>query len=282
MLNLVTVIGHGIELLPHFIQHYKKMVDEINIVIYSSELYPNLEFDVNSIIKNYSNVKIIYVEYWRIFDWEHVTFLYNKIKMTYPDDWWLMADIDEFQLYSKSIPEIVEDCEKNGWKFVTGGFLDRIGYDGNFPEICEDISIWKQFPMAGFFRYPISKACPNKVTLCKGYIEISNGQHYAIIDEETTWKWRGWNHPLRYPVDQNFTQVHHFKWDSTIKRRLKMVADIKKEYSYSDEYKIMYDYLRKNRSVDISNKEFMFEYISVDKYDNYTKWNTLKNKIISI
>ena len=85
------------------------MVDEINIVIYSSELYPNLEFDVNSIIKNYSNVKIIYVEYWRIFDWEHVTFLYNKIKMTYPDDWWLMADIDEFQLYSKSIPEIVED-----------------------------------------------------------------------------------------------------------------------------------------------------------------------------
>ena len=283
MIRLLTVIGHGIELLPHFVQHYKDKVDEINIIIYSSEIYPNLEDDVNIIIKSYSNVKVVYIESWRIFDWEHVTELYNKIKMLYPDDWWLIADIDEFQIYSKNISEIVEECEENGYEFVTGGFIDRIGDKGTFPEISEYPSIWTQFPMAGFFRFPISGACPNKVTLCKGRIKISNGQHYATINDQTTWRWQGWNHPLRYPIEKNFTQVHHFKWDSTSRRRLKLVADIDKDYAFSGEYKIMYEYLKKNRNVDISDKNFMFEYLpELPKYDNYRNWNRLTKKILAI
>ena len=152
-----------------------------------------------------------------------------------------------------------------------------------FPEISDFTSIWEQFPMAGFFRYPISKACPNKVTLCKGNIEISNGQHYAVIDGDTTWKWRGWNHPLRYPVEKNFTQVHHFKWDATSKRRLKAVADINKDYAYSNEYKIMYEYLKKNKNIDVSNKDFMFEHIPIlPSYNSYKNWKKLIKKILSI
>lgn len=284
MIRLITVIGHGIELLPHFIQHYRGEVDEINIIVYSSANYPDLEDDVKMVIKSYPTVKIIHSEHWREFDWEHVTFLYNYYKRQNPEDWHVIADIDEFQIYSKPIREIVEDCENNGWEFVTGGFIDRVGYDGEFPEIYESASIWKQFPMAGFFRYPISKACPNKVTLCKGKVEISNGQHYAIFDGDTTWKWRGWNHPLRYPIHKNFTQVHHFKWDSTIKRRIKAVADVREDYAYSDEYRIMYEYMRKNKyTIDISNKEFMFENLPIfPSYDYYTHWNKLTNKIVSI
>lgn len=284
MIRLITVVGHGIELLPHFLSHYRCLVDEINIVVYSSSNCPDLEDDVKMVIKSYPTAKIIHAEKWREFDWEHVTFLYNYYKRQNPNDWWVIADVDEFQIYSKPVTEIIDDCEKNGWEFVTGGFIDRIGHDGEFPEIYDAASIWKQFPMAGFFRYPISKACPNKVTLCKGHIEVSNGQHYAIIGGETTWKWRGWNHPLRYPIDKNFTQVHHFKWDSTIKRRIKAVADINEDYAYSNEYRIMYDYIRQNKyTIDISNDEFMFEYLPIlPSYDYYIQWNKLINKIVSI
>jgi len=283
MIRLLTVIGHGLELLPHFIQHYAASVDEINIIVYSSEKYPDIEDDIKEFIKSYSNVKIVYSEFWRIYDWEHVTKLYNKIKSKYPDDWWIIADIDEFQVYSKNIKEIVCECEENNWQFVTGGFIDRIGQNGDFPSISSNSSIWIQFPMAGFFRYPISNACPNKVTLCKGNIEISNGQHYAIIEGQTTWRWQGWNHPLRYPIDRNFTQVHHFKWDSSVKRRLKAVAEIKKDYAYSDEYRAMYEYLKKNKfKIDISNNNFLFEYSPILGYEYYKKWKLLTKKIISI
>jgi len=284
MIRLVTVIGHGIELLPHFISHYRDMVDEINIVVYSSLNYPNLEDDIKLFIKNEPKVKIVHSESWKMYDWEHVTRLYNKTKLTHPEDWWIIADIDEFQIYNESVTDIVKNCEENGWEFVTGGFIDRLGNGGTFPEIYDESSIWKQFPMAGFFRYPISKACPNKVTLCKGNIEISNGQHYAIIDGHTTWRWQGWNHPLRYPINKNFTQVHHFKWDSTIKRRLKQVVDLNESYAFSDEYRLMYDYLNKNRYViDISNDDFMFDNLPIlPNYSYYREWNKLKNKIVSI
>ena len=47
MIRLVTVIGHGVELLPHFISHYTKYVDEICIVTYNSDLHPNIDDEVS-------------------------------------------------------------------------------------------------------------------------------------------------------------------------------------------------------------------------------------------
>jgi hypothetical protein len=49
MVRLLTVIGHGVNLLPHFIKHYKRYVDEINIAIYKTDLYPTLEEDIKGI-----------------------------------------------------------------------------------------------------------------------------------------------------------------------------------------------------------------------------------------
>lgn len=281
--KLVTVTGHRTNTLRHQLNHYKDIVSDIFVVVYeNSETNKKIEFEIADICADFG-LKIHKVKTHKPFDWEMVTHLYNETKLLFPDDWWIVADDDELQLYSKPISEIIDDCEIHGWKFVTGGFIDRIGIDGDFPSIDDDINLWKEFPMAGFFRYPMSGACPNKVTLCKGDVEISNGQHYAIIDNETTWKWRGWNHPLRYPTEKNFTQVHHFKWDSTVRRRLKAVADINSEYSYSNEYKKMYDTLRDNKFIlDISNKDYMFEMCSTPNYENYKNWNHLSKKIISL
>ncbi len=107
--------------------------------------------------------------------------------------------------------------EENGYKFITGAFLDRIGEGGRFPKIepFDDSDIWKEFPLAGSFRLPVSNACPNKTVVMKGDIQITNGQHYAMIDGHDTYGDR-WNHSLRYPVDKCFIQVHHFKWDITV------------------------------------------------------------------
>lgn len=282
--KLVTVTGHRTNTLRHQLSHYKDMVSEVFVVVYeNSETDKKLEFEISDICKDFG-IKIHKVKTHKPFDWEMVTKLYNNTKSLYPDDWWIVADDDELQIYSKDVTEIITDCEENGWNFVTGGFIDRVGNDGDFPAIDDDMSIWKQFPMAGFFRYPISNACPNKVTMCKGNIEILNGQHYANINGQSTWRWQGWNHPQRYPIERNFTQVHHFKWDSTVRRRIKAVADIRQEYASSDEYRIMYEYLRDNKFIiDTTNPEFMFEYLPVlPSYDYYTKWDKLSKKIISI
>ena len=123
MINLGTVIGHGVDLLPHFIEHYSKYVDMIYISVYVSDVNVNLENEVKEKIKDYKNVKIFKTIKDRNFDWNKVTMLYNFMKMKYKNDWWVIADIDEFHLYPEdNLKKLISDCEKNGWELVRGGF----------------------------------------------------------------------------------------------------------------------------------------------------------------
>lgn len=285
MIRLVSVVGHGVGLLPHFINHYKNYVDEIQLVTYETDRYPDITNQVNDIIRDYDFVKVVKTIQDRVFDWEKVTKLYNFIKSKHPNDWWIVADIDEFHLYPEdSLNLLISDCDKNGWDIVRGGFIDRIGDGGEFVELDPTIenSIWKQYPNAGFFRYPMSNACPNKICVVKGYIEITSGQHYAMINGNTTWRWQGWNHPLINP--NSTVQVHHFKWDKTCVDRIKDVASVNQSYAYSDEYSKMFNEISRNKMrIDITKKEFMFELgLVYPEYDRYRNWNKLINKIMSI
>ncbi len=278
-IRLVTVTGSRTNTLWHMLSHYAEIVDEIFVVVYEWENFSTYD-SVKEIVSKFSNAKIVRRETKEKYNWEYVTQLYNETKLMYPNDWWIVSDDDEFHVYSKDLNEIIEDCNNNGWELVRGGFIDRIGIDGTFPEINNEEDIFKQFPLAGFFRYPLSGACPNKVCIMKGYIEITPGQHYAKINDQTTWRWQGWNHPLIAPVNEYSVEVHHFKWDITCVERIKAVADIKKDFSYSDEYQKMYQSLRRNNfQIEINNPEFMIENIGVWDYPH---WNKLFKKIISI
>lgn len=285
MIRALTVIGHGVDLLPHYISHYEKFVDEIHIVVYENDLHRELVNEVNKIIDGNSRVKIVKTLYDRIFDWEKVTQLYNYVKKEHPNDWWVIADIDELHLYpDNSLSDLITICEKNNWDLVRGGFIDRAGPEGSFPEIQQDITLWKQFPNAGFFRYPMSNACPNKVCVMKGYIEITNGQHYAKINGQTTWRWQGWSHPLIAPFNEYSVQVHHFKFDATCFNRARNVAMINQEYAYSNEYRLLYKELSKTRMMlNLEDEDYMFEkgLIGPDFYA-YKQWNKLIKKIVSI
>jgi Glycosyl transferase family 2 len=285
MIKLLSVIGHGIDILPHFINHYEKIVDEINLVIYETEKYPLLGNQVKEIVEDNDKVKIIKIVKDRIFDWEKVTKLYNFIKNKTPHEWWVIADVDEFQLYpDDNLKKIISNCDENDWEIVRGGFIDRIGEDGDFVELDPNTSnsIWEQFPNAGFFRYPMSYACPNKICISKGHIEITSGQHYAKINGHTTWRWQGWNHPLINPIDT--VQVHHFKWDKSSIDRIKDVASIKQEYAYSEEYSKMYTAILKNKfKINLTKPEYMFELgLIYPEYRRYKQWDKLFKKIISI
>ena len=278
-IRLVTVTGSRVETLWHMLNHYKDLVDEMYVVVYEWEGSSTYN-EVLKITKEFNTAKIVERVTKEKFNWEYVTQLYNETKMLFPDDWWVVSDDDEFHIYSKPLSEIISACERNGWELVRGGFIDRIGQVGDFPKINKKENIFEQFPVAGFFRYPMSGACPNKVCIMKGHIEITSGQHYAKINGHTTWRWQGWNLPLIAPTDEYNVQVHHFKWDSTCVDRIKQVADIKKDYASSDEYLKMYQSLRSNNfEIDVTNKKYMFEYVGENEYK---QWNKLFKKIISI
>ena len=181
-LNLVTVCGHNTTMLKHMLNHYKDFVDNIFVVVYLSSDKDRVLSEVTEITKDL-NIDIHKTTVEEPFNWERVTELYNQTKMLRPYDWWIVADDDEFHLYPKPVENIIEECEEYGYHFVTGAFLDRIGEGGQFRNVYDDSDIWQLFPLAGSFRYHASNACPNKVPLVKGHIEITNGQHYVKIKE---------------------------------------------------------------------------------------------------
>jgi len=282
MIRLVTVTGSRTTTLKHMLNHYTNKVDEMHIVVYDWKEHSNL-LEVESIVSNFPNARIVKTVIEEKYNWEKVTQLYNEVKSTHPNDWWVISDDDEFHVYSDTLNSIITDCEVNGWDMVRGGFIDRIGQDGELVELLDTDDIFEKFPYAGFFRHPLSGANPNKICIARGYVEITNGQHYAKIDGHTTWKWQGWNHPLIAPIKKHNVQVHHFKWDSTCRSRIRDVANQNKDYSYSEEYRIMYRELAKHRfRLPLDDERFGFELSPMDDYLGYSKWKQLFKKIISI
>ena len=279
MPNLVTVVGENTHILPHMLKHYEDVIDKAYVAVYRQSNDDGILEEIEEL-----GIEPFMVFTEPKYNWERVTEIYNTIKQTKPNDWWIVSDDDELQVYPEPIEDIIKNCERYGYDFVTGGFIDRIGIDGTFPKVTRETRIHKAFPLAGFFRYPMSKACPNKVTLMKGFQDISSGQHYAKFNDGTT-SW-GKGHPRRMPVNEVFTQVHHFKWDSTCVERIKKVADNKKDYSYSDEYRIMYESIKNsNWKIDTNNLKYLVEELkefSYIEYKDYPHWNTLMNKIVTI
>jgi hypothetical protein len=279
MIRLATVVGSRTNILWHFLTYYSNIVDEICVGVYDWD-DKELSKEVEKIIEEFPKAKIVLRHTAEKFNWETVTSMYNEIKNQHPEDWWIVADDDEFHEYPESLQYIIDDCEENGWDLVRGGFVDRIGPDGTFPELQPKEDIFKQFPLAGFFRYPLSGACPNKVCIMKGHVELTPGQHYAKIDGHTTWKWQGWNHPLIAPYRKYSVIVNHFKWDATCGERIRAVANTNRQSAYSEEYRKMYRELAKSRfKIDITDPRFMIEEVGVWEYK---KWDKLLNLIISI
>ena len=279
MLNLATVVGRNTHMLPHMLNHYKNMVDNMYVVVYRQSKDDKILEEIEEL--GITPFKVVTEPKY---DWHKVTELYNKIKRTKAEEWWIVADDDELQVYPRDIRDIVEECEIKNYKFVTGGFIDRIGPKGTFPEVDRNTNIHKAFPNAGFFRYPMSGACPNKVTLMKGYVDVSPGQHYVQFANGTT-SW-GESHADRMPIKDCFTQVHHFKWDSSVLKRLLEVAETKTDYSFHKEYNKMYRSIaRSDWKIDIENKEFLVEklknYSYID-YNDYPYWDKLRSLMVKI
>ena len=279
MLNLVTVVGENTHILPHMLKHYEGVVDKFHVIVYRQSEDDGILEEVEKL-----GIEPCLIYTSEKYNWETVTYLYNLVKKTKPNEWWIVCDDDELQVYPRPIKDIINECEKYGYDFVTGGFLDRIGINGTFPKVTRETNIHEAFPYAGFFRYPMSGACPNKVTLMKGYQEITPGQHYAKFQDDTN-SW-GTEHPKRMPINDCFVQVHHFKWDETCVDRIKKVADVKKDYAYSHEYEIMYNAIKDSGwKIDIENPEYKVEKLkefSYIKYNDYTQWSVLRNKIVLI
>ena len=63
--------------------------------------------------------------------------------------------------------------------------------------------------------------------------------------------------------------------------RLKEVSSIKKDYTYHEEYKRMFDYiLDNNMKIDITDERFKIERCGKE-FSDYSRWNEIRDEAIA-
>jgi len=278
---LITVSGNRKNILHHQLKHYKTLVKDAVVFINDSACANR---DIND--KSYDDAvaqgaNTYRVNYDQGFIPTQVTNVINHYRSKYPKEWFIIADDDEFQYYNDDLPNIIDYCLANGHRYVTGGFVDRIGVNGHLSEIKEDSNIWSLFPNAAFYRYPSCKACPHKITLASGNMQVSGGQHFAAIGQKAI-SAKHADHQLRYPVDRTFTQVHHFKWDNTVVERLLAITRLT-DLQYSEECMVQHKALEANGfHIDINKPDYYCQYSPTAKYDSYKHWPHVSALMLNI
>jgi len=259
--HLVSVIGSDIKLLPHMLRHYRQMgIDSFLISLnlgYPGD--PMIEEARRFMDEFGCEIYNVHVGEWTN---EVNTRLYAESRKN-PDDWYILADLDEFQEYPRDLFAIIEECESKGYDYIEGCFIDRIAADGGFPEIIYDRPIEDQFPLGCTFTYRMLGGYPLKVVAAKGHVSISVGNHNA-------------NTGVACPIDECFAQVHHYKWDKSVVNRMKQRAYNKELGSYMVSCRRFVDYVRANNGrIDVSDPRL---FVGKCK-PQYEYWSFIKQEV---
>ncbi|MFD3587363.1 glycosyltransferase family 2 protein [Streptomyces sp. NPDC058683] len=266
-LRIVSVVGGDISLLPYFLAHYRNLgVENFHVIRHVESLDDPSLHPSAAVMRDFGHeFTDICVAPWHE---DLNAALIQKERSAHPDDWWVVADLDEFHVYDRPLADVVGYCEQHGFDFVQGAFLDRVSAEGRLtgPVPHGLTPLWQQYPLAGFLTFPLLDGRPTKVTLARGTVELDLGQHYA-------WTGRG------VPVHEIHAQVHHFKWTASVRRRL-----VRRVAAYSSgEWRLLHrsvvgesqaflGHLEGNGGrIDVTEPAFRFSRCSFD-YADYPGW----------
>lgn len=205
-IHLITVVGAYVDVLHATLAHYQALgVDETTI-----QLMLNAEDDALA-VETYAiaarlgcRVTTAVRGPWLALQ-ERV---WRDSMRAHPDEWCLLADQDELQVYPDDLRSLLAYCDRKGYEYITGAFVDRIAADGGFPPLRPDVSLVAQFPLGGFLSWPLLGSDPRKVVAAKGRVPLVRGQHLARSG-------------VPCPIDELFVPVHHFKWTAGVVERLR-------------------------------------------------------------
>ncbi|WP_196778045.1 glycosyltransferase family 2 protein [Lentzea aerocolonigenes] len=274
--RLASVVGGDVSLLPHTLAHYSALgVETFHIVRHAADRQDPALGRSASVMADFGlEFDSVHIGPW---DEDLNAKLIRGLMLRHPDDWWVVADLDEFHVYDRALADVVELCEKNGYDYVTGAFLDRVSEDGRLTAVepVERRSLWDQYPMAGLLTHSLLKGRTTKVTIARGCVELDYGQHRA---------WTG----QAAPIEDLCAQVHHFKWTASVRDRLEERAEA---YS-SGKWKLLHNsvvgeseaflqYLGDHDGrIDVRDSRFAFFACAAD-YSKYPDWPDAAERIWS-
>lgn len=271
VLHFVSMLGGDVSIVPQTIEHYKTLGVDSFLLIRHVEDRGHPNYEAIGKIADDAGVGLFHTE---VGPWDEDlnARLIRKAMDEHPDDWYVIADLDEFQVYDRPVAELTELCDRRGLDYVEGCFLDRVARDGSFPEPGTG-SLWKRYPLAGMLSMPLLGGTPTKVVLARGRVRLELGQHTAHGGT-----------PL--PHRESYAQVHHFKWTGSVVERMR----VRKQRFASGEWKLVYpsvvsevirflDHVQAHEGrIDVDEPFFMFQECGSD-FGDYRRWDEVLRRV---
>ena len=134
-----------------------------------------------------------------------------------PDDWFLIADADEFHEYPSPLATLLARCNEEHYNAVEGRLIDHVAAEGEICPVAESPGIFEQFPKTVDITYEllgmnVMKIVAHQRTTFSGRLRRANHG----IDPEFAGATR---------VLPMTCLVHHFKWQSRVVEKLRQRAD---------------------------------------------------------
>jgi len=264
-IHLVTVVGAYVKALPFMLEHYRSLgIESFFVNTHLSREDDPVREEIEQITHRFGcGVASVTVGNWQ----QVLQGLYARQREQYPNDWFVLADQDELQVYPGALREVLNECDEQGFDYVRGCFVDRIAADGGFPAIVPDRPIAEQFPLGGFLTYPILGGDPRKVVAVKGALPLMRGQHQALSGRAC-------------PARQCYAQVHHFKWVEGLDKRLAERAALLRsggQMHYTESARFVAYYNQIGGKLNIEEPALMIGPCDPD----YRRWEQVKKKVLS-
>jgi hypothetical protein len=208
-MKLITILYEDLSLVPFFVEHYAVQgVTEFLVGAYQK----TGAFDAaRQLFAAHRNIIVpIAGEYSNAAD----TDIRHELCRRYvrPDEWWVVADVDEFHEYPIPLLELCEELDQRQYKFLLSRLLDRISADGSCPRLTLGVPLWEQFPAAAFITRELMASSDVKVMLVRGR-ELTGVGHHIPVQSVPSEIYVG-------------GMVHHFKWFGDIVAKMKARSNL--------------------------------------------------------
>jgi hypothetical protein len=200
MILAVTGIVHAFDLLPYYLDHYRKLGVERFVIACDPDQGGG---ELGRLLSTQRDVEALPMP--RTFRRSSLVGMIEeetRLRIADPDDWVVPADLDELNQYPDELRDLVRTMQRHGYTHVTGELRDRLAAGGELTSLLpfsRGIPIWQQYPLEGSVTSELAHGSVEKVLLSRGDLGWTVGHH------------RMRPRPTLMPYPRTGT-AYHFKW----------------------------------------------------------------------
>lgn len=194
--SLLAADFGGVELLPHFLEHYARLgvkTERMLFVVNYNPKAASSSSDQSSSSSSPLQQLTAILDAWgadyRVWLGQYSADAHLKLKLEVLQrvpvrDWIIITDSDEFHDYGgMTAPQFLETCTRRGYNWVKGYFVDRVAEDGRLTQIEPSPAIWLQYPFKCDVARRLAHGDPSKITAFRGFLRSGVGNHGIIPPE---------------------------------------------------------------------------------------------------